>query len=281
MSQYVPIIIPIRLHYLINRGIGRTIWTISYSWVYMFHQITVEWLLQVLSPSIISIVVPVFFRIPFSQELPRTSSTSVVKISFKKSSSPLKSATNYNYYLANSTFYREQWQQHTTTHPWFPAAALLEATFLPRLDRLWGRLCWSRWSGAWDPLWMIQSIMSILIILKSISIIWKCVEYNLFNNKSSMSTIIWYIRFGFGLQLWLDFGRHQGLSSLKFHGCWWMLSINGLWSRNWMFQDWWTTSVNVAVWLCEVVPKKNVKQGNWDKTGWRSGGRLLCFCSML
>ena len=27
--------------------------------------------------------------------------------------------------------------------------------------------------------------------------------------------------------------------------------------------------------------KKMVKQGNWDKTGWRSGGRLLCFCSML
>ena len=27
--------------------------------------------------------------------------------------------------------------------------------------------------------------------------------------------------------------------------------------------------------------KKMVKQGNWDKTGWRSGGRLLCVCSML
>ena len=30
-----------------------------------------------------------------------------------------------------------------------------------------------------------------------------------------------------------------------------------------------------------VTPKKMVKQGNWDKTGWRSGGGLLCFCSML
>ena len=37
-----------------------------------------------------------------------------------------------------------------------------------------------------------------------------------------------------------------------------------------------------ALWY--VTPtshKKMVKQGNWDKTGWRSGGRLLCFCSML
>ena len=31
----------------------------------------------------------------------------------------------------------------------------------------------------------------------------------------------------------------------------------------------------------EKYGKKMVKQGNWDKTGWRSGGRLLCFCSML
>ena len=32
---------------------------------------------------------------------------------------------------------------------------------------------------------------------------------------------------------------------------------------------------------CSHEWEKIGKGGNWDKTGWRSGGRLLCFCSML
>lgn len=117
--QYVPIIIPIRLHYLINRGIGRTIWTISYSWVYMFHQITVEWLLQVLSPSIISIVVPILCRIPFLGSHFHRNFLRLVVHQLQKyrqnPSSPLKSAINIIKIIATvllgkfHIFYREEW----------------------------------------------------------------------------------------------------------------------------------------------------------------------------
>ena len=43
----------------------------------------------------------------------------------------------------------------------------------------------------------------------------------------------------------------------------------------------WSSTPHARYHVKRIYGKKMVKQGNWDKTGWRSGGRLLCFCSML